>query len=1235
MILPARRLVLLLPMLFAIDSVFGQSSEPLEIFDAGVTREFELAFDQLALGPRGGRLRLESVVPRRSRGEMLGTARARRFGNEDVAHVVLYEKGKVRETKNLRILTQQVLVELEPGAVPEDVLDQISWQNFEAPSFAENFIIIHLRSLSDPVSVAQMLRERDGVVSAEPMLARYQKRRLIPNDPVFGDQWHLRNTGQNGGSVGADVQITGVWDTFLGTGVRIGIVDDGLQHTHPDLSANVDTTLSRNWNSGSSTNAAPDVRYDDHGTPCAGVAAARGNNSAGVTGAAPRATLVGMRLIAGAVSDSQEAEAMAYRKDAIHVKSNSWGPNDDGRTLEAPGSLTRAALADATATGRGGRGTIFVWSGGNGLEDNDNSNYDGYANSIHTIAVGAVGNQGQQAYYSEPGANIVIVAPSSHTGHGISTTDLIGSNGYNTNSTSGDYSNRDYTRWFGGTSSSAPLAAGVIALMLEANPQLGWRDVQEILIRSATRTRPADGDWITNAAGYHFNHKFGAGIINAAAAVGMAESWTQLPTQTSFTSTQSGLSVGIPDNSANGITRSFNFSSAQNLRVEHVTVTVNINHQKRGDLAITLTAPSGVQSRLAEKRSDGNSNYSNWTFMTVRNWGESSQGTWTLRVADLTSGTTGTLTSASITVYGASQSQAPVITSAGTASGVRGSPFSYQIAATNSPTSFSASGLPSGLTLNSATGLISGSPSVQGVFGVQVGATNAAGTGTANLNLSITDNVPVITSPVSATATEGVSFSYQITATNTPTSFGATGLPAGLTVNSSNGLISGTTTAVGQFPVTLSASNVHGMGNQALTLTVQTVPVNPLAQAIDNSSLNPVTYGNANWFRQTSVTWDGVDAAQSGSITHNQSTTMEANIAGPAELAFYWKVSSESGYDFLEVLVNGEVQRRISGEVDWQASLISLPAGNNVVRWRYSKDGSVSQGQDRGWVDQVVFFDESSLPTIAEAVDAPELTFSTGGNVPWAVNPFEGLNNAGAARSGAITDNQESWVQTTVAGAGELRFFWKVSSETDYDFLRFLINGQEQERISGELGWSQRSYVLGEGTHILRWVYDKDESVSAGQDNGWLDQVVWVPAVPEVPTLSYQEWLNDLFTLEEQADPLLTGPRADFDGNGLSNLYEYASGTNPREAQSSRPPEVIYEEIDDVSYLTVTYWLDQTRTGATMHVESKVRLDDPMWTRVEIAAEPVETEGDASMMRVRIPAVESSLFARIVITLQP
>ena len=163
---------------------------------------------------------------------------------------------------------------------------------------------------------------------------------------------------------------------------------------------------------------------------------------------------------------------------------------------------------------------------------------------------------------------------------------------------------------------------------------------------------------------------------------------------------------------------------------------------------------------------------------------------------------------------------APVINSAPTASGRVGAPFAYQITATGTPTSFAATGLPAGLGIDPATGLIAGTPTAVVSAAASVSATNAGGTGTGTLTLTIGLPLPEITSPLTASAILGTPFSYQITATNAPSNFDATGLPDGLTLNATTGVIAGTPTTAGNFPVALTAHADSGNGTATLTLVV-------------------------------------------------------------------------------------------------------------------------------------------------------------------------------------------------------------------------------------------------------------------------------------------------------------------------------------------------------------------------------------------------------------------------------
>lgn len=129
-----------------------------------------------------------------------------------------------------------------------------------------------------------------------------------------------------------------------------------------------------------------------------------------------------------------------------------------------------------------------------------------------------------------------------------------------------------------------------------------------------------------------------------------------------------------------------------------------------------------------------------------------------------------------------------------------------------------------------------------------------------------------------------------------------------------------------------------------------------LPKALDTTDLTWITGGNSPWLGQSAVTRGGADAAQSSKIKNSQQSQMETTVTGPGTLRFWWKVSSEGRYDFLEFYIDGQLQSgSISGEVDWKRKTHAIPEGEHTLRWRYMKDSSVSTGADAAWVDKVTF----------------------------------------------------------------------------------------------------------------------------------------------------------------------------------------------------------------------------------------------------------------------------------------
>jgi kexin len=439
-------------------------------------------------------------------------------------------------------------------------------------------------------------------------------------DPIFQEQWHLYNHVQ----VGHDINVTGVWaQGITGKNKTVCIVDDGLDLDSDDLRANYYANGSWDFND-PGPDPKPRLSDDRHGTRCAGEIAAVRNNVCGV-GIAYDGKVSGVRILSKVISDADEAEAMNYHFQENDIYSCSWGPPDDGQSMEAPGILIQRAMVTGVQKGRGGLGSIYVFAIGNGAANDDNCNFDGYTNSIYSVSVGAIDRKGLHPYYSEKCSAQLVVTYSSGSGDAIHTTDV--------------GQNQCYTN-HGGTSAAGPLVAGMYALMLEANPLLTWRDLQWITVKTAVKV-DQQAEWVMNKAmGKEFSHQFGYGKADAYALVEMAKNWTNVKPQAWYFSPWMHVKHDIPQGDQ-GLASSFDVTEdmlkkANLERLEHVTVTMNVEHTRRGDLSVELRSPSGMVSHLATHRRNDNarSGYVDWTFMSVAHWGESGVGKWTVIVKD-------------------------------------------------------------------------------------------------------------------------------------------------------------------------------------------------------------------------------------------------------------------------------------------------------------------------------------------------------------------------------------------------------------------------------------------------------------------------------------------------------------------------------------------------------------------------------------------------------------------------
>lgn len=371
--------------------------------------------------------------------------------------------------------------------------------------------------------------ERGYAVFAHPNFIARKQKRFRPNDPQGVHQWHLQSVGQGGALPGQDVQATAAWDLTMGDpGVIIAIIDDGVDVTHEDFQGGK-FVPGYDFYDGDSDPSAIVENEDFHGTAVAGVAAANGNNGMGVAGIAPGCKIMPIRLVAGPTTDEQDASAIRFAADnGAWIISNSWGPPDGNPFIQGDEivyplpDVVREAIDHAADDGRGGKGCVLCWAAGNG---NEPLGYDGYASYDKVIAVGACTDQGRRAYYSDYGPDLDVCAPSSGgETSGIWTTDCMGAAGYNRGNASYGDAAGNYTCDFGGTSSAAPLTAGIAALLLSREPDLDREEVMELLKSTSDRID------LRNARYDLSGHSIwcGQGRVNAYAALTMRTRHPQL-----------------------------------------------------------------------------------------------------------------------------------------------------------------------------------------------------------------------------------------------------------------------------------------------------------------------------------------------------------------------------------------------------------------------------------------------------------------------------------------------------------------------------------------------------------------------------------------------------------------------------------------------------------------------------------------------------------------------------------
>jgi len=554
------------------------------------------------------------------------------------------------------------------------------------------------------------------------------------SDPLATQQWHLKNTGQTAfsdvaGVPGMDINVDPVFGSLgiSGAGVTVAVVDTGLEIAHEDLAANVVPGGSWNFINGTTDPTNTVDTNGDHGTSVAGLIAMARNTVGGI-GVAPSASLKGFNFLSSLqfeqdFLDSLGGSTASPNSSDVFVFNQSFGISPTNDVLINP--LDEAQYLSGVTALRGGKGALYVKAAGNGFLDigvtgncdgaNDtlsfvngtfaglsceNANFDPDNAIPYQVVVGATNASGVRASYSTAGSAIWVSAPGGEFGRnaaldpgfislvyspamlttdqsgctrGFSTTTANNGSGFDNGGAPNTACN--YTNGMNGTSSATPVTVGAIALVLEANPALTWRDVKHILALTARQidaaraavnvvlsngSYVAEPGWTANAAGIKFHNWYGFGMVDASAAVNMAGTYTpgQLGTFANTGLISSGaISIAIPDNSVSGASNALAVPGGPPVQVvEAVQISVTATHPAIGDLGIELVSPLGTRSVLKNIRDGfaGSANLNGMVLLSNAFYGENPAGVWTIKVVDGSgvNATAGTLTGWSIRVFG-------------------------------------------------------------------------------------------------------------------------------------------------------------------------------------------------------------------------------------------------------------------------------------------------------------------------------------------------------------------------------------------------------------------------------------------------------------------------------------------------------------------------------------------------------------------------------------------------------
>lgn len=880
----------------------------------------------------------------------------------------------------------------------------------------------------------------------------------------------------------------GVWDIYKGLNIKVGVVDDGLETSHEDFVGNV--LAAGGWNFERDIFNPTDGM---HGTCVGGLIAARGNNAKGVAGVALQGKLIGLNIVGPSVTLDDLATALLWNR-SLHISNNSWGHR---RAWTPVYQTVLDAIFDGTTKGRGGRGSIYCFAAGNSGHRGRDANYDYLTNSPYTISVAS------PLPVNNPGACNVISAPANGA-----TTDRTGDQGMNIDGTDvwggQDLPRTNYTASYGNlaegdnntvntppvrypglplglerspgaprrlSSGTTAVASGAIALLMQAKPTLGWRDVQDVLIRTARAygdfpvvvpppppplPYAEDLKWVgpiggaTDTVGrgypwfywqnfisedgtiYHFSPDQGAGQLDIGRAIDSV-----LPV--TFKNLKPPYKREVEDQEELLITEGVRFvakplrlANIPRVRTEHTLITLQVDHPDARELDVWLVSPGGTVSVLQQRGpspavlSEGGSEFYTrptiWTYSSVLNWGQCAGGDWKLLVRDAAvNGSNGRIVYVKAEFWGGpgrSPSAPPVITDEGLV------PY---------PTPLDPLHIPTGIELCQYYDL------------------------------------------------------YTIGASTCPTSYRASGLPKGLVCDPLTGRIYGKIVECGTFSVTLFARNEKGETSRVVPMVVRPdVPV-PIIQAYR------VGIGAVNQPFRMKINNRALPPTPPGCEPLPEATWAATGL--PPGLTLDAATGEITGIPTTEGLFYVTVQA-------------SNYCGNDITRlWDPVINAWVPTTYIRIWREG---------RSIAGALDVPGQLFTTdypaapptNGEDVWYYTTEDSVSGGDALYSPRLGGSQVASIATTVTGPATVQFDWRTSGVLGLDFVRFFMEpGGELNNISGIVPWTHESFDIPPGTFTLRWVYENGSSQWAADDHSVIDNLtITVPALStatDAPAMSF------------------------------------------------------------------------------------------------------------------------------------